>query len=116
MWYIALNTFGRPIRKLYYSIGEVSKIVGVAQHVLRYWETEFAQLQPRKNRAGRRVYTSSDLALVQRIHELLRVNKFTLYGARQILDRADAPEDADEARSELIKLRTFLENMRQQLS
>lgn len=90
--------------------------MGVAHHVLRYWETEFSQLKPRKNRAGRRVYTASDLALVQRIHELLRVNKFTLDGARQILDRSDAPEDRDETRMELIKLRTFLENMRQQLT
>lgn len=88
----------------------------MAQHVLRYWETEFEQLQPRKNRAGRRVYTTSDLALVQRIHELLRVNKFTVYGARQVLEQSDASEERDAVRSDLIKLRTFLQNMRQQLT
>ena len=88
--------------------------MGVAHHVLRYWETEFPQLNPRKNRAGRRAYTEEDLAIVQRICKLLRVDKYTLEGARQILDRSDAPQQDDH--SELLKLRMFLENMRQQLA
>jgi hypothetical protein len=50
------------IRKLYYSISEVAEITGLEAHVLRYWETEFEQLRPKKNRAGNRVYTDRDIA------------------------------------------------------
>ncbi|HET6566596.1 MAG TPA: MerR family transcriptional regulator [Rhodothermales bacterium] len=100
------------IKKLYYSIGEVSEITGLDQHVLRYWETEFHELQPNKNRGGRRIYTEQDIALVRRIQQLLRDEKYTIEGARQVLSRnaADlAPEPL--TRSDLLALRTFLQNL-----
>ena len=106
------------ITKLYYSIGEVAKLVGVETHVLRYWENEFPQLNPRKNNAGRRTYTRKDLEAAYRIYELLRVDKYTLAGARQILEsEADAePVQRSTKREELLNLRSFLENIRQQLA
>ena len=106
------------ITKLYYSIGEVAKLVGVETHVLRYWENEFPQLNPRKNSAGRRTYTRKDLEAAYRIYELLRVDKYTLAGARQILEsEADAePVQRSTKREELLNLRSFLENIRQQLA
>lgn len=73
------------IKKLYYSISEVSKITELEQYVLRYWETEFEQLNPAKNRAGNRVYTSKDIKLILFIKDLLKEKKYTIEGARQIL-------------------------------
>ena len=59
------------IQKLYYSISEVSQALGIDQHVLRFWETEFKELAPRKNKAGNRLYKESDLQLLKRIKQLL---------------------------------------------
>ena len=74
------------IKKLYYSISEVSKITEIEQYVLRYWETEFEQLKPQKNRAGNRIYTNKDIQLILYIKELLRDKKYTIEGAKKILE------------------------------
>tara|TARA_B100000902_G_C26524886_1_gene535052 strand:+ start:148 stop:483 length:336 start_codon:yes stop_codon:yes gene_type:complete len=70
------------IKKLYYSIGEVSKIVGLKSYVLRYWETEFKQLTPPKNRAGNRTYRQKDIDIILEIKDLLHGKKFTIEGAK----------------------------------
>ena len=75
----------RDIKKLYYSISEVSEITGLKQYVLRYWETEFIQLKPRKNRAGNRIYRSHDVNIIMEIKSLLYNRKFTIKGAQQHL-------------------------------
>ena len=75
----------RDIKKLYYSISEVSEITGLKQYVLRYWETEFSQLKPGKNRAGNRVYRSHDVDTIMEIKSLLYDRKFTIKGAIQHL-------------------------------
>jgi DNA-binding transcriptional MerR regulator len=74
------------IKKLYYSISEVSKITDIEQYVLRYWETEFELLRPQKNRAGNRIYTNKDIQLILYIKELLREKKYTIEGAKKILE------------------------------
>jgi DNA-binding transcriptional MerR regulator len=74
------------IKKLYYSISEVSKITEIEQYVLRYWETEFEQLKPQKNRAGNRIYTNKDIQLILYIKTLLREKKYTIEGAKKILE------------------------------
>jgi DNA-binding transcriptional MerR regulator len=73
------------IQKLYYSITEISKMVGEEQHVLRYWEREFPQLRPQKNRAGNRVYTHRDLSVLYVIKRLLRQERYTVAGAKELL-------------------------------
>ena len=75
----------RDIKKLYYSIGEVSQITELKQYVLRYWETEFPHLKPSKNSAGNRVYTPEDVENIKEIKKLLHEEKFTIKGARQHL-------------------------------
>ena len=75
----------RDIKKLYYSISEVSEITGLKQYVLRYWETEFSQLKPGKNRAGNRIYRSHDVDIIMEIKSLLYDRKFTIKGAMQYL-------------------------------
>ena len=74
-------------KKLYHSISEVSQRLGVKPHVLRYWESQFRWLRPKKNRAGNRSYQEKDLALLEQIRELLYDRRFTIEGARQELDR-----------------------------
>ena len=75
----------KQIKKLYYSIGEVSKMTELKAYVLRYWETEFKQLKPPKNRAGNRTYRQSDIDLILHIKDLLYTKKFTIEGARHQL-------------------------------
>ena len=71
------------VKKLYYSIGEVSEITGLKPYVLRYWETEFPNLSPGKNRAGNRVYTEENINIILEIKRLLYDERFTIEGARQ---------------------------------
>ena len=71
--------------KLYFKIGEVSELLGVEPYVLRYWETEFSILQPKKSGTGHRLYRRKDVELLLRIKYLLYEKKFTIEGARQFL-------------------------------
>jgi DNA-binding transcriptional MerR regulator len=76
---------GEPVSKLYYSIREVSELTGVKPHVLRYWETEFPTLRPRKGRDGSRRYRQRDIEEVQAIRALLWDQGFKIAGARKAL-------------------------------
>jgi len=114
------------IKKLYYSISEVSKITEVEQYVLRYWETEFEQLQPQKNRAGNRIYTNKDIKLILHIKNLLREKKYTIEGAKKILDNyspdnspqqevlfpIEGPSDSSENKKEKPSLKKDLEEVK----
>lgn len=83
------------IKKLYYSITEISQMIGEEQHVLRYWEREFTQLRPQKNRAGNRVYTQRDLAVLSVIKRLLRQERYTVAGAKELLRQQSIAELSD---------------------
>jgi DNA-binding transcriptional MerR regulator len=80
------------IKKLYYSISEVSRITGLEQHVLRYWENEFIELKPSKNRAGNRVYTNKDIKIILQIKTLLKDSRYTIDGAKKILSDEQTEE------------------------
>lgn len=101
--------------KLYFKIGEVSKIAGVPTHVLRFWESEFPKINPRRTASGQRLYTPKDVELVLQIKTLLYQHRFTIDGARQHLRvrSADEPPPArqvlDEIRAELDQLRRLLD-------
>jgi DNA-binding transcriptional MerR regulator len=71
--------------KLYFRIGEVSRIAGVPASVLRFWESEFASIRPHRTDAGQRLYRRSDVDLILTIKHLLYDQKFTIKGARQYL-------------------------------
>ena len=73
--------------KLFYRIGDVSEITGVKPHVLRYWESEFSGLHPRKNHAGQRIYLRRDVELVLEIKKLLYEQRYTISGAKKLLAR-----------------------------
>ena len=81
--------------KLYFKIGEVSELLGVEAYVLRYWETEFPVLSPKKSGTGHRLYRRKDVELLLRIKHLLYDKRFTIEGARQSLhSEAKAPKPA----------------------
>jgi DNA-binding transcriptional MerR regulator len=81
------------IKKAYYSISEVCSLTGLEPHVLRYWESEFSQLRPKKNRAGNRAYRQKDIDIVNYIKFLLYEEKFTIPGAKKKLSETkDIPE------------------------
>ncbi len=78
------------IKKLYYSIREVSELTGVESHVLRFWEKEFSQLNPRRGRSGNREYTERNIKVILAIKDLLYAQKYTIQGAveRLKIDRS----------------------------
>ena len=94
----------REVKKLYYSIGEVSEITGLKQYVLRYWETEFTQLNPTKNAAGNRTYRLQDVDLLLKIKSLLYDRKFTIKGAKQYLIDNRAKNFNSTIQNKILKL------------
>lgn len=86
-------------KKLYYRIGDVCEMLGLEAHVLRYWETEFPSLAPRKNKAGQRTYRPKDIDLLRTIRRLLYDEGFTIAGARKQLARRAGPAKKPEVTS-----------------
>jgi|ERR1041385_2064946 DNA-binding transcriptional MerR regulator len=121
------------IKKLYYSISEVSKITDLEQYVLRYWESEFEQLKPAKNRAGNRIYTNRDIKTILYIKKLLREERYTIEGAKQVLqtyipdtetgeqlelisdtalpDQPPVKQTENRLRNDMIEIKKFLEEL-----
>lgn len=84
---IALVTRVELPDKLYFKIGEVKDIVGVKQHVLRYWESEFPTIRPQKSKTNQRLYRRKDVEAVLAIKHLLYEKKFTIEGAKKYLKK-----------------------------
>ncbi|MCL4510008.1 MAG: MerR family transcriptional regulator [Bacteroidetes bacterium] len=115
-------------KKLYYSISEVSRITTLEQHVLRYWESQFPELNPAKNRAGNRIYTNKDISLIFEIKRLVREEGFTIEGAKKVLSAKSNGNPAQLVETEgegdttqdlkqtLLETRAFLEELIQKLS
>ena len=78
------------------TIGELSEELGVAQHILRYWETKFPQLRPLQRAGNRRYYRPSDVALARRIHRLLSAEGYTVRGVQKLLREQPKTEAAAE--------------------
>ncbi len=97
------------------TIGSVSESLGLEPHVVRYWESEFEQLSPAKDEQGRRVYTEDDIATLNRIYHLLKVEKYTLAGARQVLERGRKASLPDMSEEDLRELQTFLQDILEQI-
>ena len=85
-----------PAGRLYYSISDVSDMVGVKPHVLRYWETQFKMLRPKKGRGGARMYRKRDVEILFEVKQLLYDQRFTIAGARRkILDDRGSREQIE---------------------
>ncbi len=103
--------------KLYFRIGEVSAITGLAGYVLRFWESEFNSIRPVRSESGQRLYRKKDIDEILKIKHLLYDRKFTIQGARNRLKNrggttpapSSRPDVIDEIRRELITIRSLLE-------
>jgi DNA-binding transcriptional MerR regulator len=85
-----------PAGRLYYSISEVSDMIGVKPHVLRYWETQFKMLRPKKGRGGARMYRKRDVEVLFEVKQLLYDHRFTIAGARRkLLDERGGKEQME---------------------
>ena len=103
------------VKKLYYSIGEVSDLTNLKAYVLRYWETEFSQLKPPKNRAGNRTYRQKDIDLIMQVKNLLYNEKYTIDGARSILKGSPNKSGLIESRSTNEKQKILVRKIREDL-
>lgn len=101
--------------KLYYSIGEVSNLLGVNPSLLRYWETQFTALKPHKNNKGNRYYTSDDIALLKQIWHLTRDCGYTLDGVREQLRHSSSADSQAQLVETLTQAREFLLQLKEQL-
>src|SRR5512133_1671978 len=91
--------------RLYFRIGDVSSITGVPPYVLRYWESEFPALQPKKSGGGQRLYRKRDVVMVLEIKKLLYQERYTVAGARRRLAER-------EERARRLELRTAVQRVR----
>lgn len=105
--------------KLYYSIREVSRMLGIAEHTLRFWEKEIPSLHPKKTAGGVRQYTKEDIELVRLIHHLIKEQGLTVKAARarlktskrQVVDRQAIVERLKNVRDELQKIKEKLDEL-----
>ena len=106
----------KEIEKLYYSIGEVSEMFTVAPSLIRFWESEFEIIQPKKNRKGNRQFTKEDIDNVRTIYHLVKEKGFTLQGAKEMLKNdSQAVKDKMEMLDSLRRVRQFLVEVRDRL-
>jgi DNA-binding transcriptional MerR regulator len=106
----------KEIEKLYYSIGEVAEIFTVAPSLIRFWESEFDIIKPKKNRKGNRQFTREDIDNVRTIYHLVKEKGFTLQGAKEMLrNDSQAVKDKMEMLDSLRNVRKFLVELREKI-
>ena len=98
--------------KLYFKIGEVSKITGLPAYVLRFWESEFNSIRPKRTPTGHRLYRRSDVESILEIKHLLHDRRFTLEGARKHLSAKRKPDSQTDSDELLKTVRDELEGIR----
>lgn len=102
--------------KLYYTIGEVSKMFNVNASLIRFWEKEFEVLQPKKNKKGNRLFTAEDVENLRIIFHLVKERGFTLQGAKaKLKDNKSDVAGTTEVYDSLTKIRSFLVELKEQL-
>lgn len=102
----------KELTKLYYSIGEVSEMFGVTNSLIRYWESEFSKLKPKKNRRGDRQYTVKDIQVLERIYTLVKERGFTLEGAKREMKGKKDLEYIDQKQEIINKLTHLQEKLK----
>jgi DNA-binding transcriptional MerR regulator len=105
-----------PNEKIYYSIGEVSKIIGISTSKIRFWEKEFDSIKPKKNKKGNRIFNKKELNKLKLIHHLLKEKKYTIDGAKKKMRKNPEKtethqkviENLKKIKAELIEIRKNL--------
>lgn len=107
----------KEIEKLYYSIGEVAEMFNVSKSLIRFWETEFDILKPRKSQKGNRLFTKKDIENLRVIYFLVKEKGYTLEGARMKLKEGgvETMEETVELVDRLRNVRNFLEDLYKQI-
>jgi DNA-binding transcriptional MerR regulator len=106
----------KEIEKLYYSIGEVAELFSVAPSLIRFWESEFEIIKPKKNRKGNRQFTREDIDNVRTIYHLVKEKGFTLQGAKEMLrNDSQAVRDQRDMIDSLKTVRSFLAELREKM-
>lgn len=107
------------MKKLYYTIGEVTKLTGVEAHQLRYWEAKIPDLKPAKSANGTRKYREEELNLIYKLRELIIDKKYSTEGALQLLNggksKLPAPKKTAKLEKDLRMVRSFLQNLQSRL-
>ena len=106
----------KPIIKKYFTIGEVAKELGVATSLIRFWETQFDFIRPKKNAKGNRKYTQEDLKKLKLVYHLVKEKGYTLQGAQEHIKQSkDSIDDKAEMVESLKRIREFLMEMKNNL-
>ncbi len=106
----------KEIEKLYYAIGEVSELFNVAPSLIRFWETEFDIIKPKKNRKGNRQFTREDIDNIRTIYHLVKEKGFTLQGAKEMIrNDARAIKNKMDMIASLNRIRSFMVELRDKL-
>ncbi len=103
------------IEKRYYTIGEVAKKFDVSTSLIRFWESQFEMVKPRKNKNGVRQYTKEDLETLKTIYHLVKEKGYTLSGAQEILKKKTDVSDTVEMIQSLENIKRFLLEIRDKL-
>jgi DNA-binding transcriptional MerR regulator len=105
--------------KVYFRIGEVSKILGVEPYVVRYWESEFKAIKPVRTRSDQRLYRRRDVEMLLTIKRLLYVDHFTILGAKRKLagrmGDAECEDGAAEYKTRLMEIKSLLQQVKEML-
>ena len=102
--------------KLYFKVGEVSSIVNVPAYVLRFWETQFPRINPKRTTTGQRLYRKNDVELILTIKKLLYEDKFTIEGARKYLNSNVVETNATSLKDSLKEIYEELKKIRNMLN
>ena len=106
----------KEIKKLFYTIGEVSKILNVNVSLVRFWDNEFDIIKPKKNKKGNRLFSEKDLKNLKIIHHLLKNNGFTIKGAKKALkSKKNDFQKNIFLKERLLELKKFLVSLRESL-
>lgn len=108
--YIAMRETEIKLNKLYYSIGEVSDMFGVNTSLIRFWEKEFSIIKPKKNKKGNRLFTQKDIKSLRKIYQLVKVEGYTLEGAKQKLKKKKDKSETEPNHDKVVDLLKGIKN------
>lgn len=104
----------REIKKKYFTIGEVASNLDLSTSQIRFWESEFDQLNPKKNSKGSRKFTDKDIKTIRAIHSLLKSKKFTIDGAKKVL-KEEMKEDRKDVVNQLFSIKEKLISLKKKI-
>ncbi len=111
-----MKNISDEIEKKYYSIGEVAQLLDVAPSLIRFWESQFDNLKPRKSKKGVRQYTKEDIIKLESIYFLVKKRGFTLQGAKEMLiKKGESANDMVQTIKNLVEVRDFFAKLKEKI-